>query len=533
MKKFKKALSVMLTASTILGITACGSGSSNSDTSSTTNNAAKTTSTTATTSSQQTTTTSSDDIPTLTWYIPGFPTNMTSDGYQAVSDELNRYAEEKIGCHVELKFFAFSEYAQKCSTIISSGEPFDLMFTCDWLNNFVTNAGSNAYYPLDDILAENAPDAMKEIPDYMWKATTVNGHIYAMPALQVYAKNDGVFLRKDIADEFGVTGSSYDNGVDTYTMDDISDLYAKIKEKYPDIITDDSADVLWTHMDEASGFNFLSGFDVPGVVRFSDETKVINQFETDEFKKYCEMIYDWEQKGYVQPDYASYVTMSDQIAIDRKSDNHITYRTGFTSPTTAADAKYNCGWTEDPVPLITSNKYAVTSGVTQSLTAVGINSKYPEKAVQLYNLAFSDPYFINTMIYGIEGTNYNKVSDTEVELIDDSNYNMPAATFTIANQFNTWVEQGVYPADQWEQAKDFCSDATESKLFGFMFDSSPVKSEVANCSAIYQEYQYPLLCGAVDPDSTIEQLNERLDQAGAQKIIDEMQKQVDAFLEAN
>lgn len=32
--------------------------------------------------------------------------------------------------------------------------------------------------PLNDLLEENAPDAMADIPEYMWKATTINGNIY-------------------------------------------------------------------------------------------------------------------------------------------------------------------------------------------------------------------------------------------------------------------------------------------------------------------------------------------------------------------
>ena len=130
-----------------------------------------------------------------------------------------------------MKLFAFSEYAQKCSTVISAGEPYDLMFTCDWLNNFATNAGSNAYLPLNDLLEENAPDAMADIPEYMWKATTINGNIYAMPALQTYAKNDGIFLRADIAEELGIEGSSYENGVNTYTLDDLANAAMTLMDK--------------------------------------------------------------------------------------------------------------------------------------------------------------------------------------------------------------------------------------------------------------------------------------------------------------
>ena len=63
----------------------------------------------------------SGEYPTLTWYLPGDPTAMTSDGYEAVSAALNEYLEEKLGCHLEMKIYAFSEYNQKCSTVISAG----------------------------------------------------------------------------------------------------------------------------------------------------------------------------------------------------------------------------------------------------------------------------------------------------------------------------------------------------------------------------------------------------------------------------
>lgn len=527
-RKTKKAVSTALTA--ILGaamlLTGCGGASDESTSDEAAGNSAGNSDGSAQTADSG----SSGDYPTLTWYLPGDPTRMTSDGYEAVSDVLNEYLEEKLGCHLEIKLFAFSEYDQKCSTVISAGEHYDLMFTCDWLNNFSNNAGSNAYLPLNDLLEANAPEAMADIPDYMWKATTINDNIYAMPALQVYAKNDGVFLRADIAEEFGIKGSSYDNGVDTYTLDELEEIYRQIKEVYPNVIPDESAGVFWTYLDEANDFNYLSGFDVPGVVKFSDEGTVFNQFESPEFMDYCKTVYDWVKAGYVQPDFASYVTQTDQIALDRKSDDHMTYRQGFTAPNVAAMAITDCGWEELPVPIILSKKYAVTSGITQSLTAVGVNSDYPELAVQLYNLAYSDEWFFNTMLYGIEGVNYTKKSDTEVEINYESNYAAPLASFTIANQFNSWVEYGSAPADQWAQAKEFCSDATPSELFGFTFDSSAVQNEVANCSAIYAEYRYPLLCGAVDPEKTIPEMLQRMEQAGSAAVIEEMQRQVDAFL---
>lgn len=421
------------------------------------------------------------------------------------------------------------EYEQKCSTVISSGEPFDLMFTCGWLNNFTNNAGNNAFLPLNDLLEENAPEAMADVPEFMWDAVTINENILAMPAVQCYAVCDGFFLRADVAETLGVEGSSYEPGGKIYTMEEVEAIYDQIIETYG-VIPDDCPGIPWMYVEAYNEMTHLAGYTTPGAVRDADVTTVINQFESEEFAEYCDAVYKWVQKGYVQPDLASYVTMTDQLIIDRKSEDHVTYRAGFVSPHVGNMAMADCGWEEEPVPIIVSEKHTSTGSALGSLTAVGINSQYPEKAVQLYNLAYSDPYVLNTMIYGLEGVNYNKVSDTEVEVISDSNYVTPLESYSIANQFNTWVQAGVYPADIWNQVKAFCEDTNVSDLMGFSFDTSSVKNQVANCSAIYEEYKYPLLCGAVDPEEVIPTMLSRMEEAGSAEIVAEAQRQVDEFL---
>lgn len=467
---------------------------------------------------------------TITWYMPGNPTGMTADAFDAVMAELNQYLVEKVNARLDLKLFSFTEYGQKCSAVISSGEAFDLMFTSDWINPFATNAGSSAYLPLNDYLQACAPGILADTSEEIWKAMTINGQVYAMPSRQNQAKNDGFFLRADIAEALDVTPSSYDNGVGVYAREDVEALYEQIMAYDPEIVPDDSGGIPWVYMDEALGFNMLAGFSVPGAVRLSDEAVVINQFATDEFMEYCRMVRSWQEKGYLHEDMAVYATLGHQVAIDRQSDKHVTYRAGYAAPNVAAMAMAVCGWDEVPVPIISSDKYITTASVTQSLTAVGVNSRYPEKAIELYNLFYTDESVANTLLYGIEGTHYTKISDTEVEIIRDGGYVNPIDNYTVGNQFITWVEYGYYPSDIWEQVKAFSEDSYISALLGFTFDSRSVRNQVANCSAIYDEYKYALLCGAVDPETTVPQMLGRLQLAGCDDIIREMQRQVDAFL---
>lgn len=55
-------------------------------------------------------------------------------------------------------------------------------------------------------------------------------------------------------------------------------------------------------------------------------------------------------------------------------------------------------------------------------------------------------------------------------------------------------------------------------------------NEVTACTNVYQKYVPALLCGSLDPETTIPVLNEEMEKAGIQKIIDEKQSQLDAYL---
>ena len=68
------------------------------------------------------------------------------------------------------------------------------------------------------------------------------------------------------------------------------------------------------------------------------------------------------------------------------------------------------------------------------------------------------------------------------------------------------------------------------KTVGFAFDSEPVATQIAQCSAVAEEYLPALNCGAVDVDSTLEAFNAALKDAGVEQIIAEMQSQIDAWL---
>lgn len=96
------------------------------------------------------------------------------------------------------------------------------------------------------------------------------------------------------------------------------------------------------------------------------------------------------------------------------------------------------------------------------------------------------------------------------------------------NQFLAYLKEGQVE-DDWEQTIAMNESGKTSVAFGFVFDSTTVQNEIASVSAVVQEYQLSLDTGAVDPEAVMPEFLNKLEQAGSQVIIDEIQRQLDEW----
>ena len=77
--------------------------------------------------------------------------------------------------------------------------------------------------------------------------------------------------------------------------------------------------------------------------------------------------------------------------------------------------------------------------------------------------------------------------------------------------------------------REFNANAQVSKASGFTFDTSNVANEVTAVQNVYNEYQSSIEYGFVDPDTAIDEMNDKMMTAGLQKIIDEKAAQLAAW----
>ena len=189
-----------------------------------------------------------------------------------------------------------------------------------------------------------------------------------------------------------------------------------------------------------------------------------------------------------------------------------------------------------PITVIPQNEEYYFDGGSATGTAISSKSEHPERAMQVLDLMNTqkgkDLY--NELVFGIEGTHYNKVSDTRAEMLSyqsepDSNSPYGQYKWVIGNTFNAYEIQSD-PVGWNEYVKGINEAAIPSPLIGFMFDNTNVKIEQAQVDAIVQEFSRALNSGAIaDYDSYYAEMMEKLNVAGIEKLRAEVQRQVDEF----
>ena len=122
--------------------------------------------------------------------------------------------------------------------------------------------------------------------------------------------------------------------------------------------------------------------------------------------------------------------------------------------------------------------------------------------------------------------------ENKVMNLDDSAYpgNEP---FFVGNTFlSYYVDDSMIGC--WEETKQINDNAELSPLYGFTFDASPVRNQMAAINANLDAHLEPVLCGMGEGglDAGIASLNQYLYDNGLQEILDEMQRQVNEWLAA-
>lgn len=440
----------------------------------------------------------------LVWYMA---VGKQEPDLNLVQDEVNKYLQEKINATVKLIPVAFGDYEAKMNTVVAAGEDFDIMW-----NGFVfpyeKNARKGAFLAIDELLDQYAPNLKQNTPPVVWDALKIDGQTYAIPNMQTLSTQYGVVVQKRFADKYNLDPASIKK------MEDLEPFLEQIKNNEPDIIPYGNFGNQYYPIDN-------DYYNVPGglgfLIKRSDGS--LQQFANAELNG--TLASKWYKMGYIYKD----------ASTAKQADFHNKGLTAVEGDTTIKpgieqEIKMNNGGF-DVIAIPTGP--LVTQGFSpDTLQAISRTSKNPERAMMLLELVNTDKYLYNLLCNGIEGKHYVKDGNI-IRMVQNSGYS-PGVDWAIGSVYNSYLKEG-QPEDIWEATRKRDFEAELNPYGAFKFNSEPVKTEIANVSAIADEYRMGIATGTLDFATTWPKVVERYKKAGSDKIFDEVQAQLNVYIQ--
>ncbi len=454
-----------------------------------------------------------EDPVELVWATRCSPQDETA----LVEEELNKRLLPEINATVKLDFIDPGTYAEKIRIKLASNETLDVVFTSSSLADYYGDVAKGAFTELDGLLTEYAPKSYAQIPEAFWDATRVDGKIYGFINYQIAAKDTVFTAQEDYVNKYNFDMSTVKK------PQDVEPFLAAVKagEDASVIPTEGWKQGMWEDVMRYYGFEQIGPAFTPGVIRISDtETKVINQYETDEFKEHILMMRDWYKKGYVIKDSATFTARVQQ----RGTGKLVSL---FRSSKPGGNAEWEAQYGHKIVNQEIAKPIVSTSSVTATMNAIPKSSSDPVRAMKLLELVNSDVEINNMINFGIEDKHYKKVAEKRIEILEDSKYK-PNRSWTFGNVFITYLQPGQEDG-VWEETIKMNEESIVSPLIGFNFNSEAVNSELTQCLSVFDEYGPGLLTGSVDPEKYLPEFLDKLKTAGFEKILQEEQAQIDAW----
>jgi putative aldouronate transport system substrate-binding protein len=463
---------------------------------------------------------STKDFVNLSWYMRK-PIDTEKD-QEAIEAEANKIIKGNINANLHMNFIDNASWEDKMKLMSASGEAYDIVFTASWTNPFDLNVQKGAFLPLDDLLKKYGQDILKKVDERAWKAVTVNGKIMAIPSQSPFSTPSGFVFKKDLATKYNLDHKQ------VKTIQDLAPYLETIKKNEPN-----TTPLLVTKTVLAPGVYTPDHTSITKGVSYDEKNnKVVWEVDIPQYINNYRSIREYYQKGYIAKDAA----IKTDYAAEAKSGKYAVMRDsgGYTEDGSKSTAVFG-------YPTVESFAYSPIIGTGSMLgaaSAISKTSKNPERAMQLLNLVWKDKKLSNTLAFGLDGKNYTVKSGAGTDNPSVEAKSGAEQTWAI---WHNWLG----PLwDQWDsnwnttaslaQMQKNNKEAKTSATLGFLFNGEAVKSETAQVNAVYAE-MFPILnTGSMpDYDKFLADMKQRLKDAGLEKIVAEVQKQLDAWKAQN
>lgn len=232
---------------------------------------------------------------------------------------------------------------------------------------------------------------------------------------------------------------------------------------------------------------------------FSDSTEVVNLYATDTYREFCEMMYQWNQEGLIMPDATT------------TTENNLLSGNGFAmfeNIKPGKEVEVEKGNNRDIVLVETLPANSYTEVVQANNFVIPYCAQYPEKAMELWEMMYTNAEISNLFVNGVEGINWVYSDDSKTFITTPEGVDSNATGYTSYGW--AWPNQQITPvwegddADLWDQLQEFNNGGTLSPAFGFTLDSSSMANQITACNNVVSQYDTALRWGTLNPDETLD-----------------------------
>ncbi|MGI5851412.1 MAG: ABC transporter substrate-binding protein [Caldicoprobacterales bacterium] len=466
----------------------------------------------------------------VVWYHLGDPP--TNEQLNLAAEEWNKILEEKVNAHLKINFIEWADYLTKYNLMLASREVLDMINTAsDWLDMW-PNAAKGAFMDITDLLPKYAPQTWSEVPEEHWDQCKFDGKIITIPEDQ-YTQwvNHGFYYRGDWAEEFGITEP-------IRHWDTLGEYLQKVKDikgVIPYDVAGSKANEILDYW--MAAYTDSICLEIPGNIFYSksydDLYTVYSPIFDDTMVEMAKKMKEWGDAGYWRNDVLNYTgdTREALKAGQTGLDGHHTQT--YAGLRVDMDEKQP-GSDLQMFPMhLQGGKNLVEMSITHGAQSVAASSENPERALMVYDLMRNDETLYRLLNFGREGVNYEIV---------DGKRTRPADFDETEHGFysNFWGGrmdkfEMALPSDRvYDKIGDLYAIYDQYKkpypYAGFVFDKTPVETELAALNDVKTRHQGPLAFGkAGDPVAAVEKFREELMSAGYDIVLAEVQRQIDEW----
>lgn len=448
--------------------------------------------------------------------VAAFP-GSESKGQKAVLEAVNKKLVED-GLNINVSVVYLDDYWNKLALEIAGGTTYDIAWAhSSTLSDLVAK---KVYQPIDDAMATAGADLKANTPDYVLKGGQVGGKQYALPrSIPTTAFANVWNIRGDLREKYNIPEIKDVAGLEAY--------FDAIMKNEPDMFAVVGANMQPLYPVYADYFFPLGDGGVcPIYIDPTDDTHTVKSFwDSEAFTAVTEKRREWRTKGYIPADTSS--LDSEDAGFDYGKVACVAANVMRASERVDAMATNVPGAKVETVLLEPKTRRIYLAG--DNMLAVPSTSKNPTEAVSFINWIKKDQANYDLWSYGVEGTNY-KLVDNAVDITDVAEENQYSMNVWMWNDINLARFSSNYPAEDIETLKNWDSKSEVTPFVGFTMDTSKVKSQVSQVTAVMNEYAENLGKGILNINDVRDEIMKKMNAAGLQDIIAECQTQINAWI---